>query len=582
MKKNPCCWLAVFLFMIHPVFAQIDYKGFPEWSLQKQDSTEYALYTPGHLEAGKKYPVVLFMHGCCGADNHASLRNAVDPPVRMWHQFGKNIQAVPTYIIAPATARGWNQHFAALKKVMDKLIAQEQGDPQRVYVCGFSMGGEGSFSIIQQYPGYFAAAIPMGMSFSGDSLKIKDIPLWINQGETDYYSRHLRRQVAATRALNNFTTDTGDTHVTGVNPRYSNFKGVGHGVQWIAASTQDLTGWAYSKINDGHHYPTVFFEPGAYPITAKPNTQLTLSIHAGAVDTIERIDIYVNHIHTTALRTVPYLFSFRPVAGDNLVEAVAQTKHGKTSTATTVVKINTPARWLTTRLAAARAGDLYAAMLQASGNGKIAYTLAVGSILPTGIDLYPNGMLKGICAVSGNYGINLVATDEDGDTSSHLFYLEVLPKPPGKVLVTNAGSDSTLYRISEVREGEALFFNSKDSVLSANPEEINFSEPGRWLGLTFIRTNENDANQAADNFLHFTIDEDALVFVAYEKIDKPSPSRVPAWLQYFTKENASIVAQYRYFDVYSKPFKKGTVVLPGAAANKNGIGSNYFIMVKKQ
>ncbi|MGH2647521.1 MAG: hypothetical protein ACRDE8_08140 [Ginsengibacter sp.] len=253
--------IILFLFISQIITAQeIDYKGLPEWSWHKQDSTEYYLYTPKNMKPNKKYPVALFMHGCCGVDDHATLRNCVDPPVRMWHNFGVDTQIVPTYIIAPATSRGWQQHFAALKKVMDDLIANHNGDPKRIYVCGFSMGGGGTFSIIQRYPNYFAAAITMGISFRGDSIKIKDIPLWCNQGETDYFSRSLRKNVADIRYLNGDETDTGATWVTGVNPHYSNFKGIGHGVQWNAASTQDLTGWTYSKINDGNVYPTVFFK----------------------------------------------------------------------------------------------------------------------------------------------------------------------------------------------------------------------------------------------------------------------------------------------------------------------------------
>jgi hypothetical protein len=42
----------------------------------------------------------------------------------------------------------------------------------------------------------------MGMSFHGDSTKVKDIPIWSNQGETDYFSRSLRKNVADIRHLN--------------------------------------------------------------------------------------------------------------------------------------------------------------------------------------------------------------------------------------------------------------------------------------------------------------------------------------------------------------------------------------------
>src|SRR5688572_12955266 len=131
------------------VFPQIDYKGFPQWSKQQKDSTEYYLYTPSNMKAGEKCPIALFMHGCCGTDYHASLRNCVDPPVRMWHNFGENKQYFkPTYIIAPATSRGWQQHFKNLKAVIDDLIANHNGDPQRVYVCGFSMGGDGTVRML--------------------------------------------------------------------------------------------------------------------------------------------------------------------------------------------------------------------------------------------------------------------------------------------------------------------------------------------------------------------------------------------------------------------------------------------------
>ena len=59
---------------------QIDYKGFPEWSWQKQGITEYYLYTPAKIEAGKKYPIAIFLHGCCGQDERAARdRRGQDP-----------------------------------------------------------------------------------------------------------------------------------------------------------------------------------------------------------------------------------------------------------------------------------------------------------------------------------------------------------------------------------------------------------------------------------------------------------------------------------------------------------------------
>ena len=309
---------------------EIDYKGLPEWSWHKQDSTEYYLYTPAGIDSTKKYPIALALHGCCGQDYHATLRNTVDPIVRMWHNFGTNTQTVPTYIIAPKTSQGWEQHFTNLKKVIDDIIAFQHGDPQRIYVCGFSMGGEGTFSIIQQYPDYFAAAITMGMSFKGDSTKVKDIPIWANQGETDWWSRFLKKQVAAIRALNGYTSDTGSTWVTGVNPMYSNFKGIDHGVQWAAASTQDLTGWAYSKINDGNKCPVIFFVKPEYKKFVNEDRPLEVEIDAKDRDgSIANVDVYLNKKLLRSINKPPYKLIVTPAKGDNILEAVAFDNKGE-------------------------------------------------------------------------------------------------------------------------------------------------------------------------------------------------------------------------------------------------------------
>src|SRR5690606_24519682 len=123
MHRYMQAMLSLMTLIAGSVLAQeIDYKGFPQWSWHKQGETEYYRYTPSDLKPGERYPIVLFMHGCCGDDGPATLRNAVDPPIRMWHNFGANTQRIPTYLISPKTRRGWSQHIENLKAVMDDLV----------------------------------------------------------------------------------------------------------------------------------------------------------------------------------------------------------------------------------------------------------------------------------------------------------------------------------------------------------------------------------------------------------------------------------------------------------------------------
>ena len=576
-----------FLFILNlccaTVFSQgIDYKGFPEWSIKKEDSTEYALYTPSNMKPGEKYPIVLFMHGCCGVDNKASLRNAVDPPLRMWHQFGANKQKIPTYLISPATKQGWQQHFKNLKTVIDDLVANHQGDPQRIYVTGFSMGGEGTFKIIQQYPGYFAAAMPMGMSFRGDSSKVKDIPLWINQGETDWFARFLRRQVGAIRALNGEVGDTGNTWVTGVNPRYSNFKGIGHGVQWAAASTQDLTNWAYSKINDGNIYPIIFFTAPEYRQSVAEGKPVTLKMEASDPDgSISKVDVYVNSVFIKSLTKSPFVTEIIPRKGDNVIEATAVDNKGKKTIAVNLLKVNMLPRLDGTVLPTGSAGAFYHATLTGKGNGILQFSLKNPGQLPHGIQLFPDGTIKGVTSSTATFKFDVVLKDEDNEIVNRQYTLTISPKKAGEILVTNVRTiDSSEYMVSKLVKGEVPNFNCKDSLLSTELEEINFSDLGKYEGFTYIKTDVRDTSKTAVDFLSFEIDEDAVIMVAYEKLDHPVKTTIPEWLKTFQKEDEEIVAQYRYYDVYSKFFKKGKVSLPGADAIKNGVGSNYFVMFK--
>lgn len=580
MKRLP---FFIFILLTQYVFSQeIDYKGLPEWSWHKQDSTEYYLYNPKQMQAGKKYPVVLFMHGCCGVDYHARLRNCVDPPVRMWHNFGADTQTVPTYIIAPATSRGWQQHFIALKKVMDDLIANQNGDPQRIYVCGFSMGGDGTFRIIQEYPNYFAAAITMGFSFHGDSTKVKSIQMWCNQGELDYYSRSLRKNVADIRHLNGDAIDTGATWVTGVNPRYSNFKGIGHVVMWDAASTQNLTGWAYSKINDGNIYPTIFFKTPSYKQIANAGEKINVEIDAHDADgSIAKVEIFQNNKLIKTFAKPPYVVNITAQKGDNYIKAIAYDDKGKTSAANTILKVNVQPSFITKKLGDAQAGQFYNEKITGIGNGELDFSTAKNE-LPEGLLLYPDGTIKGVPVKDGNYNLHVQLKDEDNDATEKTFQLSIKQKNKNDVLVTNIVSSlGTKYLISKIMLSESPNFNSKDSVLTTNLPEINFNNLSNYEKLTFIKTDINEADTNINNFLSFDIDENATIYVAYETLDSNFHSTIPAWLKDFKKESGQIVAQYRYYNVYSKSYPKGKIVLPSANAKANGVGTGYFIMIKK-
>lgn len=559
----------------------IDYKGFPEWSWHKEGNTEYYLYTPRGMQPGKKYPVALFLHGCCGVNDHATLRNCVDAPVRMWHNFGANTQRIPTYIIAPATSHGWKQHIPDLKRVMDSLVEKQNADPKRIYICGFSMGADGTFTFINEYPDYFAAVMTLGMKFHGDSLKVKNLPMWISQGETDYYSRPVRRQVRDIRRLNGYAADTGGTWVTGVNPRYSNFKGFGHVVLWEAASRQDMVDWAYSKVNDGNKYPNVFFNTPDYESTVEAGKLLKLDINANDPDgSVAKVEVYLNHRLVKTLIKAPYVVNVTPSPGRNTIEAIATDNGGKAKSALLFIKTIIPLRSLIHTLPPATAGKYYHVKLTAEGYGQLHFS-ANANELPEGLELTPLGDLQGVPMAKGNHNISYQVSDSSHSINPVL-KLQVLPKAAGTVLITSpVTAEGKKYQVSVMKTGEAPNFDSKDTVPPIWKDQINFSNLDKYAGLTYIRTDINDTSKTAPVFLSFHTDENVVVYVAYETLDLNLHSTIPAWLNGFEKQKGQVVAQFKYYDVYAKRFPKGNITLPGADARRNKVGTNYFVMIRR-
>ena len=559
------------------VFGQdIDYKGFPEWSWGKKDSTEYMLYTPKNMEPGKIYPVALFMHGCCGKSYAATERNAVDPPARMWHNFGANTQKIPTYIISGATSRGWSQHFDNLKEVIDDLVKNGQADPQRIYVTGFSMGGGGTWQIIQEYPGYFAAALPMGMDFEGDHGKVNDLPIWTNQGKDGWYSKGLKDNVSKIRAKNNYTIEGGGTWVTGVNPRYSSFEGVGHGVQWIAASTQDLVGWAYTKINDGNSYPNVYFESPSYKESQQEGANIEIIINAEDPDgRISKVEVYVAGKLLKSIKRAPYKTRIKAVSGDTKIEAVAYDNRGKKSTATTIVRVNCSPEISTSELPYSRAGALYQKQLFVRGNGPFSFSMDyTAEEFPKGLSLNKNGEIKGVPVIEGTYTLPVIVTDDNGLSIKKEFVLDILTKRENEIVVTRAMNKfKGVSPISKIRLGETLNYNTGGN-------EINFSELNGLDELTLIKTDSRDVEVSGDNYLSFGIDKQATVYVGYEKFDNRYTSTIPEWLQEWKKVDNEVVAQYRYFNLFKKTFPRGKVSLPGGDIKKNKLSTNYFVLVE--
>jgi predicted peptidase len=112
--------------------------------------------------------------------------------LRNWNELlaGEQIRMdYPSYVLAPQASEMWNAtHLQNIKDIIEDLPSVNMN---RIYIIGHSMGGEGTYRIIQIDPDYFAAAAPSagsGLARAEDFIDasiIKDIPIWAFHGDQD-------------------------------------------------------------------------------------------------------------------------------------------------------------------------------------------------------------------------------------------------------------------------------------------------------------------------------------------------------------------------------------------------------------
>ena len=231
-------------------------KKYNEYTIQYKSglSVKYRLRIPDRIEKDIKYPVIYFLHGAGGrgSDNRTQLTDA-----GALRAFKKNgiFSVFNSYLISAQVPAGstwvdvaWDSPSHDMPKISEtqylsfeilkKLVANSkyQIDKNRVYVLGVSMGGFGVWDIIQRYPDYFAAAIPI--CGGGDTKKIKGIinlPIWSWHGDQDDVI-----PVDRSRAMQKSIKSSG-----GVSSIYSEIIGRGHNVWLDVWRSKSLWEWLF-------------------------------------------------------------------------------------------------------------------------------------------------------------------------------------------------------------------------------------------------------------------------------------------------------------------------------------------------
>ncbi|MGB5976821.1 MAG: PA14 domain-containing protein, partial [Cyclobacteriaceae bacterium] len=167
--------------------------------------------------SGKKYPVMIFLHGLGERGNGTTDLKKVtyNGPPKLAQQ-GRDFPFIVISPQLPNTQGGW--WGGITDEVVNYVFAKYPVDRTRVYVSGLSLGGNGTYIYASQFPEKVTATVPIAAwGPTGDACKMKDIPTWAFHGDKDW-TINITRGEAMINAIKN----------CGGTTRWTVYPGVGH------------------------------------------------------------------------------------------------------------------------------------------------------------------------------------------------------------------------------------------------------------------------------------------------------------------------------------------------------------------
>lgn len=249
--------LSVLLLSLELIAAQDEYER-SVFVSSSGDSLNYRLLEPEVMQAGEKYPLVLFLHGAGerGNDNEKQLTHGGQMflnPV--------NREKYPAFVLFPQCPESgyWAYEnrpqsfipaqmpageempsvFQAVKELLDMYLANPQVDKSRIYIMGLSMGAMGTYDMVSRFPDIFAAAVPICGTINPTRLSAaKNVAFRIFHGDADDVvpvagSRQAYKALKA----------------AGASVEYIEFPGCNHGSWNLAFNYPDFMKWIFDQRN---------------------------------------------------------------------------------------------------------------------------------------------------------------------------------------------------------------------------------------------------------------------------------------------------------------------------------------------
>jgi len=212
----------------------------------------YQLFLPRDYDRSRRWPVIVALHGSAekGSDGVRQLGVGVGKVVRA------RAATFPAVVLLPQVPSDGKvtEWTPALTRMADSVMREVNGDPDRLYLSGLSMGGILAYDMVYHHPGKFAALVtisahvviqptadrasrfPIVQAHPAEARALGRTPVWIFQGAHDdaALAPETRDLVATLKA-------------SGVPVTYTEYADDGHAIWDRAYQTPGLWEWLFAQ-----------------------------------------------------------------------------------------------------------------------------------------------------------------------------------------------------------------------------------------------------------------------------------------------------------------------------------------------
>lgn len=190
-------------------------------------SREFLVYLPSSYNSRQLWPLVVYLHGSGdrGNDPHRLINKG---PLGGQH---------PAIIAAPQCLPSYAWEPDSVAEFVQRVASTYAVDRQRIYLVGYSMGGQGAWQTAAEFPELFAAIVPIAGGGEPQTAKsLVTLPIWAFHGATDNVvsASHTENMIHAVREA-------------GGKPKMTILPGAGHGICKEVCVRSDLWEWLFAQ-----------------------------------------------------------------------------------------------------------------------------------------------------------------------------------------------------------------------------------------------------------------------------------------------------------------------------------------------